>query len=652
MKKYRLAITLIVVIVSVSVITALAQINLNSNPKSNSGQPQTYEIPIPTSPSITIYVPDNYSTIQTAVNSAPSDAVIFVREGDYNSSVTVNKAVWLIGENGQARIDAHSLGPDLIIWHSDVNVTGFTLTNTPTPATGSWIEHMQGIGLPVQLPAIQVKYSQNCNIYQNNITNSSNAVSIENSNEISVFDNEINGNGIRITASTNNTIVENNLVGGGTGIVLDASSGNILVNNTIRDTATGIAIRYSSGNTLRSNTLTHNYYSFSVSTNNLAEYDNDVDASNTIEGKPIYYWIGRENTAVPSDGACVILVNCTGMTVQDSTLSLGAGVLLANTNSSLVQNVTLATQDPALLAKYATPGNPLDIRLYNSYNNQVRSSCATVWLNSSDSNIITQNTGVIRLTYSNYNQIVGNNIRRVAFPGMDWTGINLKYSAFNLIKENNITDNSAGVWLCDGTKNNMVENNMISDNSQGGVIVSVWPESTGPLPELNLIFNNTITANGNEGIQDAANGTQIIGNKLVANQGSGLEMGGDVNCRVSGNVIEGFYFGYYKRNVVNCTIEANNITVNSKEYLYGVKFQSATPGTFYHNNFFVPIDFSYSQNATMVWENGREGNWWYNYTGADANGDGIGDTPYQIGPNNVDPFPLMKPYDINFIAFS
>ena len=32
-------------------------------------------------------------------------------------------------------------------------------------------------------------------------------------------------------------------------------------------------------------------------------------------------------------------------------------------------------------------------------------------------------------------------------------------------------------------------------------------------------------------------------------------------------------------------------------------------------------------------------------TGIDANGDGIGDTPYEIGPNNID-YTTVKPYDI------
>ena len=334
------------------------------------------------------------------------------------------------------------------------------------------------------------------------------------------------------------------------------------------------------------------------------------------------------------------------MTVQNSVLSLGlGGLVLINTNSSVVQGNTLATQDSALLAKHHTPGNPLDILLYRSHDNQVRSNCATVWLNSSDNNVITQNTGVIRLTDSDCNQIIGNSIHKVAFVSADWSGITLRHSACNLISGNIITDNSAGIWLCDGAKNNRVENNIIEGNAQGGITLTVWPDSHGPPPESNLIFNNTITDNGNAGILDSGHGTQIIGNRIVATS-NGLELSGNVNCTVTGNIIEGFFFGTYGKSAVNCRIIANNITINSKYSQYGVWFQSGS-GTFLHNNFWAPPDFRHSQNLAMIWDNGSEGNWWGEcYMGVDANGDGIGDTPYEIGPGNVDHYPLMKPFDI------
>jgi parallel beta-helix repeat protein len=45
---------------------------------------------------------------------------------------------------------------------------------------------------------------------------------------------------------------------------------------------------------------------------------------------------------------------------------------------------------------------------------------------------------------------------------------------------------------------------------------------------------------------------------------------------------------------------------------------------------------------THTWDNGEEGNYWCDYNGTDADGDGIGDTPYVIDVLNQDRYPLMQ----------
>ncbi len=42
------------------------------------------------------------------------------------------------------------------------------------------------------------------------------------------------------------------------------------------------------------------------------------------------------------------------------------------------------------------------------------------------------------------------------------------------------------------------------------------------------------------------------------------------------------------------------------------------------------------------WDDDREGNYWSDYTGSDANNDGLGDTPYVVDILNQDRYPLMQ----------
>jgi parallel beta-helix repeat protein len=80
----------------------------------------------------------------------------------------------------------------------------------------------------------------------------------------------------------------------------------------------------------------------------------------------------------------------------------------------------------------------------------------------------------------------------------------------------------------------------------------------------------------------------------------------------------------------------------------GVSFTLSSSNTFYHNNFDNEVNAYESYGKVSLpnaWDNGKEGNFWNDYSGPDANSDGIGGSPRIINSNNQDRYPLMTPWE-------
>jgi len=197
----------------------------------------------------TIIVPDDYPTIQGAVNATSSGDVVYVRVGTYYERVLIKeKSISLIGENSSTTIiDSLWFGIPIEVRIAErVNVTGFTIMNSGN----QWRSTMIFESWPES--GILLWNSDECNISGNNITDNYFGLTIY-SSWLGSWNNTVRGNlvtnnwemGVFLSghhetgvAYGENTIVENTIINNwkGLGSYLQADN-RIYHNNFINNTS-------------------------------------------------------------------------------------------------------------------------------------------------------------------------------------------------------------------------------------------------------------------------------------------------------------------------------------------------------------------------------------------------------------------------------
>jgi parallel beta-helix repeat protein len=233
--------------------------------------------------------------------------------------------------------------------------------------------------------------------------------------------------------------------------------------------------------------------------------------------------------------------------------------------------------------------------------------------------------------------ISGNNIRNNS-----WDGLLLHYSSSNIISGNNITNNNGcGVWLWTECNGNTVSRNNITNNFNG---LEVSDSSNN-----NTISTNNITANRGSGIEILiSHGNNIHKNNIINNTYQGIEIYSSSKNTIFGNNIINNQKGIQLRDSSSDNaIHGNSITNNTYGCYLGGLTSCPSNTMFYHNIFISNTNQAYPYwSLNTTWDNGYPsgGNYWSSYTGVDADGDGIGDTPYVIDADNQDRYPLMYPW--------
>jgi parallel beta-helix repeat protein len=370
--------------------------------------------------------------------------------------------------------------------------------------------------------------------------------------------------------------------------------GNHIANNTY-----GVYL-HGSANTFRTNRMVDNKYNFW----DTDEEINDVDYSNTVDGKTICYWFNVRNRTVPAETGVVILKNCSGIRVQNLNLE----------------------------------SNGVGISLYNTHNSEIFGN-----------NITSNYWRGIAVWWSYNNSIIGNQITNTSLYGIE------EYSSGNLnISHNLIKDNRVGIYHRTMTDYEVISNNQIIENQDAAIMGA----ASHCIATDNYIFENSGT-----GLAVDSN-SFVARNNITSNSDSGIFLRG-VNSTIRDNYVSENNIGIQIFGGSDNTIELNTVTNNSD---VGIGLHDfASNNHIYDNNFIdnnlggiqakvggswiFPWDGGYIENLTNrqpqhvagprnAWDNGTMGNFWSDYNPND-NG-----AAYKMDDNNQDYHPLSTPIEV------
>jgi len=490
------------------------------------------------------------------------------------------------------------------------------------------------------------------------------------------------------------------------GILVDGSSGNNISHNILANNHIGIYLNNSSGNTLINNTMFDNEFNFGLYGEAEAHFDNAIDESNTVDGKPVYYIKNALNTVYSGTNAgTVYLIDCNNVTISNLTLTKNVhGIFLWNTTNSKIHNIT-ASNNLNGISLHSSNNNTVYHNSFigNTVQANVTASNNTAWDNGypSGGNYWSDHSIEYPFVVDEYkgaNQDVQGNDGIIDEPKVIDGGnqdnyplvsplappvYNLNtYLGYTKIQEAiDATETSEGHTIFVRAGIGTYSENVTINKSLTliGIIGNTSINGTGTVVTITAndvtLRGFTIQGSGStdKGILLSYANNTVISENTITKKGYGIWLDQSYNCNIGGNTLTNNTQGIRLEFSDSALISRNTLTNNSfgivlsyssynnirrnniTDNTWGISLSSASDNMMYHNNFINNTNQVYSEGSVNQWDDDYPsgGNYWSDYLGVDnfngthqneTGSDGIGDTPYDIpDTGQQDKYPLVTP---------